>query len=306
VRRNVAWLREQGYRFAGPVHGRVACGETGEGHLATDSEIIGEIAGLRAASGAGPLAGRAVLISAGPMRTALDPVRFIQNRSSGRMGWELARVCRAQGARVTVLLGPVSEDMRARLAEFEVHPYVGASDYAAALAQLWPRQDVFFSAAAVLDFESEAAPAKIERERIAAHPELSLRIRPVPDLVAGAAASRRPGQVVVAFAAESGTEEEILARARNKLLKKAAHALIANPVWEGLGPDAAYNRVWVLTPGSGPISLGPDAKAALAAPILQTLAPVFKKIFAESEAKSGARSRVLSPRSERPSPSPGR
>lgn len=300
VARNVGWLRQAGFEFTGPVHGRVACGETGEGHIASDSDILralGDSTQLDAkmASAVEPselVAGRRVLISAGPMRTALDPVRFVQNRSSGRMGLELARACRRAGAaKVTLLLGPVSIEMHQTIArEFEVADYQGAASYGQALEALWPDQDVFFSAAAVLDFEIEPAPAKIERERIAASSELTFSIRPVRDWVGWAARHRRPDQVVVAFAAESGTETEILARANRKMLKKGVHALIANPVWEGLGPEADRNLVWVMAPGASPVALGPAAKSDLSAPILGAVTALVKGLSGlGQDGRDGAR-----------------
>lgn len=219
----------------------------------------------------GGLRGRRVLISAGPMRTALDPVRFVQNRSSGKTGLALARACAARGARVAVLLGPVADAVRAGLAGLEVTGYEGPADYRAALERLFPACDAFLSAAAVLDFECVPSGAKLERSALGASPRLEIPIRPVPDLVAACASRRRPGQAVVAFAAETGTAAEIVARARAKMGKKGVDAVVANPVWPGLGPDGDCNRVWILRPGRPDLALEPAPKDALGARIVDAL-----------------------------------
>jgi phosphopantothenoylcysteine decarboxylase/phosphopantothenate--cysteine ligase len=216
--------------------------------------------------------GKHILISAGPMRTAMDPVRYIQNRSSGKMGLALARACRDSGAaRVTVLLGPVSEEMARSYSEFSVQRFEGPTDYEESLDRLFPDCDVFFSAAAVLDFEVIASEKKLERSQLAQLAALDMKIRAVPDIIAKFGAQKKSHQKVIAFAAESGAEAEILARADSKMLKKSADGMIANPLWPGLGPDSDQNLVWVLKPGAAPVKLGPDSKERLALPILQIL-----------------------------------
>lgn len=280
VSANCTRLKDVGIHFVGPVAGRVACGEEGVGHVATDNEILQKISSLAAAA-ALPAAfpallpgihGKKILISAGPMRTALDPVRFVQNRSSGKMGLALARACRQAGAsEVTVLLGPVANDIRQEFSSFVVKSYDGPKDYEASLDALFPKCDVFFSAAAVLDFESIPSEKKIERAELERMGKLEMEIRAVPDIVAKFGARKTGSQKVIAFAAESGSESEILVRANAKMLKKCADALVANPVWPGLGPDSDQNQVWILTPSTDAVKLGPGAKADLGLPILQAL-----------------------------------
>lgn len=274
VRRNLEILRGRGTRFVGPSHGKVACGETGVGHIAEIREIIGEAEkAAKASGGDGPLSGRHVLISAGPMRSPLDPVRFIQNRSSGLMGLELARAAIRLGARVHVLLGPVEP---ARVREFEALPlelsrYESPGDYETELARLLPEADCFLSAAAVLDFEALPASAKIERSALPGG-TLEVSYRPVPDFVGRAGDQRgKPGQKVIAFAAETGADDEIIRRATGKMLRKKVDAMIANPVRPGLGPEAGDNEIWILKPGTEPVHLGPCPKAELAEPILRAV-----------------------------------
>jgi len=212
-----------------------------------------------------------VLISAGPMRTAIDSVRFVQNRSSGLMGLELARSARARGDQVSVLLGPVDPSIAKMYEEFTLERYVGPSEYGIKLEKMFAACDAFFSAAAVLDFDLKAHPGKLSRETLAQQGELRIPLQEVPDFVARMVTLRRTSnpQRVIAFAAESGTKEEILLRAEKKMLKKGVDALIANPVWPGLGPEAAHNEIWIMKPGQAPLHLGPALKAELAGPILK-------------------------------------
>jgi phosphopantothenoylcysteine decarboxylase/phosphopantothenate--cysteine ligase len=271
VQENHQTLKRRSVRFVGPIAGVVACGEEGLGHIAEISEIANaaELA-ARENAAQGPLAGKTVLISAGPMRSGLDPVRFIQNRSSGKMGLELARSARKLGARVQVLLGPVEPSMVQAFSEFETRRYEGPSEYDQNLNEMLKDADAFLSAAAVLDFEAQPADAKIERSQLQGG-VLKVQYKAVPDFVAGAANRRKPGQKIIAFAAETGTDDEILSRAQGKMAKKGVDALIANPVRPGLGPEADQNEVWILKPGSEPVHLGPIDKSEIAEPILRTL-----------------------------------
>jgi phosphopantothenoylcysteine decarboxylase/phosphopantothenate--cysteine ligase len=204
------------------------------------------------------------------MRSGLDPVRFIQNRSSGKMGLELARAAQKLGARVHVLLGPVDASIAQCFEGFDLRRYEGPSDYDRALTEMLPSVDAFMSAAAVLDFEALPAPAKIERSQLKGG-ELHVSYKPVPDFVARAAKERKPGQKIIAFAAETGTDSEILSRAQGKMLKKGVEALIANPVRPGVGPEADQNEIWILRPNTEPVHLGPVDKCQLAEPILRAL-----------------------------------
>ncbi len=280
VSSNVDRLKNVGYHFVGPIEGRVACGEVGVGHVATDDEIFSKLNALGASvktSGAGGLdikeiRGKRVLISAGPMRTPLDPVRFVQNRSSGKMGLSIAKACAKAGAsEVVILLGPVASDIRADFNEFTVHAYEGPKDYEESLHRLFPECDLFFSAAAVLDFESVPPKKKIERSELEKMGKLETEIRSVPDIIAKFGRIKTAKQKVIAFAAESGTELEILERASGKMRKKNADAMIANPVWPGLGPDSDINQVWILKPGAEAIKLGPSLKNEMGEPILRAL-----------------------------------
>ncbi len=213
---------------------------------------------------------RRLLISVGPMRTEIDSVRYVQNRSSGKFGLAIAREAARLGARPHILLGPVAADMAAAFREFETTPYTSPADYEKHLRDLWPRFDDFFSLAAVLDFEVIAQSGKIAREALGE--TLTLPIRPVPDFAAWAGGVKKVGQRLIAFAAEAGTPSEIQARALMKMRRKHADAIVANPVSPGIGPDAHQNEIWVLREGEETVHLGPADKTALARPLLETLA----------------------------------
>src|SRR5262249_9481440 len=149
-----------------------------------------------------------------------DAVRYVQNRSSGKMGLEIARAAQGLGAEVSVLLGPVESAIAERFSPFSVTRYTDPESYARGLEKLFPECSIFLSLAAVLDFELIAPDHKLERETLARAGALNLPLKTVPDFVARMAAQRQPSQTVIAFAAESGTEEEILARAEGKRRKK--------------------------------------------------------------------------------------
>jgi phosphopantothenoylcysteine decarboxylase/phosphopantothenate--cysteine ligase len=133
-----------------------------------------------------------------------------------------------------------------------------------------PSVDAFLSAAAVLDFEALPAPSKIERAQLQGG-ELHVQYKPVPDFVARAAKERKPGQKIIAFAAETGSDPEIVTRAQSKMKKKGVDAMIANPVRPGLGPEAEKNEIWILKPDREPVHLGPVQKSELAEPILRAV-----------------------------------
>jgi phosphopantothenoylcysteine decarboxylase/phosphopantothenate--cysteine ligase len=295
VTHNVAILKSRGYHFVEPIPGIVACGESGVGHVASDESImatLGAVCSGRSYTSPPPqtvatatasqpprqvrvlsrLQGRHILISAGPMRTAIDPVRYIQNRSSGRMGLALAKACAEAGAAsVKILLGPVDSDMRTQFQAYQVTPYQSPNDYIKSLMSLFPSCDIFFSAAAVLDFDVVAQSKKLDRNAIALAGKLEVALRPVPDIVAAFATQKLPHQTVIAFAAETGTDEDIIARATNKMMSKSVDAIIANPVADGVGPDSAYNKIWIIRRNQEPMVFGPAPKVDIGTAIIETL-----------------------------------
>jgi phosphopantothenoylcysteine decarboxylase/phosphopantothenate--cysteine ligase len=263
---NVATLAARGAVLVGPDSGELAEGESGAGRLAQPHAIRDAIRGLlpaavaaRAGSGrpASALEGRRVLVTAGGTREPLDPVRFIGNRSSGRMGVALADEALARGADVTTLL--CNAAVRPRGGEVVETPTAAA--LADAVAQRAPAADVVLMAAAVADYTPRSAAAE-KRPRADA---FTLELVPTADILAAVGRDRRPGQVLVGFAAETG---DGLARAREKRARKGVDLIVLNDVARpDIGFDVAENEVVIV--GADVEEAVPRAsKRAVAAAIL--------------------------------------
>ncbi|MFP2932698.1 bifunctional phosphopantothenoylcysteine decarboxylase/phosphopantothenate--cysteine ligase CoaBC [Pyxidicoccus sp. 3LG] len=225
----------------GPGAGLLACGDVGEGRLA---DVLAIVAAVAARFGAGPLAGKKVLLTAGPTREFLDPVRFISNPSTGKMGLALAHAARSLGAEVTVVLGPVGPVERGGLTVVDV---VGRGGHAREVLARVEGADAFIATAAVSDWRPEArAPQKVKKGE-SATPE-TLRLVRTPDVLAEASRkvaglTKRP--VLVGFAAET---EKVLEHARQKLERKGLDAIVANDVTApGAGFGTDTNHVTLLT-----------------------------------------------------------
>ena len=207
----------------GPDRGELACGWIGAGRLIEPAEIVAEAARLLAAArrrtaAASDLAGRRVVVTAGATREPVDDVRFLGNRSSGKMGAALAEAAAARGADVTLVAGPETPAVPgARRIDFET-----AADLERALADLAPRADVVVMAAAVADFRPRAPAAG---QAVAARPraaEISLALEAVPDLLAGLARARRGARpYLVGFAAETAGGDALVERAARQAAREA-------------------------------------------------------------------------------------
>jgi phosphopantothenoylcysteine decarboxylase/phosphopantothenate--cysteine ligase len=250
----------------GPDTGLQACGEDGPGRMLEPAEIAALLAALPA-PGAPRLDGLAVLVSAGPTFEPLDPVRFLGNRSSGRMGFALARAALAAGARVTLVHGPVALTPPANVT---LRPVETAREMRAAVLTAADGADIYIGAAAVADYTpAEVARTKVRRESGGL---ASLALAPTEDLIAGLAASH-PGLFRVAFAAET---EELGQNARAKLARKQAQMLAANLVGS---PDSGFgttrNALTVHWPDGRELALGTDTKEALGARLVALIAETF-------------------------------
>jgi phosphopantothenoylcysteine decarboxylase/phosphopantothenate--cysteine ligase len=234
---NVATLRARGVTILGPAEGDQACGEVGPGRMLEPIELAERAFGLLAQSR--ELEGLHVVITAGPTREAIDPVRFISNRSSGKMGYATAQAARAAGARVTLISGPVALDTPVGVRRVNVE---SAEEMYQAVQRELPAMDIFISAAAVADYRPPQAQAqKIKKTGDTMH----LDLVKAPDILASVASDkRRP--FVVGFAAET---EKVEQHAREKLLKKNLDMIAANLVGEGLAFDCEDNALLVLWPG---------------------------------------------------------
>jgi phosphopantothenoylcysteine decarboxylase / phosphopantothenate---cysteine ligase len=277
-----------GGRFTtvGPDRGELACGWIGAGRLVDPPEIVDAAEALLARRPArAALAGRKVVVTAGPTHEAVDDVRFLGNRSSGKMGFALAGAAAALGAEVTLVAGPVALPTPTgvgRRVDVE-----SARDMQAALAEATPGADVVVMAAAVADFRpAERVSGKLDRRqppaptgKASASDGMTLRLVANPDLLAGLGQARGQGAggappLVVGFAAEVGkTGAELVARARRKLADKRCDVIVANDVGApGLGFGSDRNAV-VLVSADGATALGPALKTALAEEIWTALLP---------------------------------
>jgi phosphopantothenoylcysteine decarboxylase / phosphopantothenate---cysteine ligase len=256
---NVATLRSRGAVVIEPSEGRLTGPDCGIGRLPEPAEIV-EVARrvlARGVAGLRPdLAGRRVVVSAGGTREALDPVRFLGNRSSGRQGYALAMTAVARGAEVTVISANVALPDPAGAKVVRVG---SAEELRAAVLEAAADADAVVMAAAVADFRPVATSAsKIKKSD--ADP-LPLALTRNPDVLAELSQRRRPGQVVVGFAAET---DDALANGRAKLLAKGADLLVVNEVGAAKGFDAPDNAATILHPGGGQTDVPAGPKAALA------------------------------------------
>ena len=232
---NLRTLTERGAQVVEPESGYLACGMTGDGRLANPETIA--LAAFRAATPNHDLRGETVLITAGGTREALDPVRFLGNRSSGKMGHALAEAVIARGAKVIlVTASSLPGPSQAQILRVE-----STEQMEQALADHLEAATIVLAAAAVADFRP-AVPSAVKLRR---QGPLLLQLEPTPDLVAATVARRRPGTLVIAFAAEMDHLEE---NARTKLLRKRPDAIVANNIAEpGIGFESDHNAGLFLT-----------------------------------------------------------
>ena len=261
VQANIATLGARGVEILGPGSGDQACGEVGAGRMWAAEQIAQAVLTPR---GHGALAGKRVLITAGPTVEDLDPVRYLGNRSSGRLGYAVATAAHAQGAQVTLVSGPVNLVTPAGVRRIDVRC---AEDMRRAVFAELAGQDVFIAAAAVADFRArERREQKIKKQPGATGLTLELELN--PDILAEVAAQPvRP--YVVGFAAET---HEVERYARDKLQRKKLDMIAANRVGEAnCGFDAERNALSVYWPG-GQAEIAEAAKLEVAAQLLDLIA----------------------------------
>jgi phosphopantothenoylcysteine decarboxylase/phosphopantothenate--cysteine ligase len=251
TRSNVELLSARGVRLIGPGVGDQACGEHGPGRLLEPTEIVAEIAPLL--SPAGPLTGRRVLLTAGPTRECIDPVRFVSNRSSGKMGFAMAQAMRAAGAEVVLVSGPVSLPTPPGVRRIDVE---SAEQMHAAVQRELPGTSIFIGTAAVADYRPVAcAPQKIKKNS----ETLALELTRTTDILSQVSAST-PRPFMVGFAAETNAVEHY---ARAKLLAKNLDLIAANEVGHTKAFDCDDNSLLVLWRG-GRVELPVASKQELA------------------------------------------
>ena len=259
---NLHILRERGVRIVEPGSGYLACGMIGDGRLSDSPAIVAAVLESLEEE-TQDLAGEVFLITAGGTREPLDPVRYIGNRSSGRMGYALAAAAARRGARVLLVTAATLPPP----ANCEVIPVTTAEEMRIAVHARLPQATVVIKAAAVSDFRPvSAASNKLKRSDT-----LTLELEPTPDIAREVAAQRRPGTLLVAFAAETDASAA-LANARRKLAAKGADALFLNDVSNAaFGFDSTHNTgTWITSRDE--VHFGPQPKSALAAALIGRIA----------------------------------
>jgi len=232
---NLEILRKRGVRIVEPGTGYLACGMTGSGRLAENEAIIA--ATMEALGASQELAGETILITAGPTREKIDPVRYLTNRSSGKMGYALAEAALRRGARVLLVSGPtaITPPGGAELTRVE-----SAEQMREAVMKLLPEATIVIKTAAVSDYRPKAqAPQKLKRSG-----PMSLELEPTADIVAEIARQKK-SQLVIGFAAET---QNVLENARKKLTTKSLDAIVVNDVSrDGVGFDSDRNAVTIIS-----------------------------------------------------------
>jgi len=229
-------LEHRGVHILGPDSGSQACGETGAGRMLEPDAIAATVCGLTVGKGQGLLVDKTVVVTAGPTREPIDPVRYISNRSSGKMGYAVARAAAAQGANVVLISGPVQLPEPPGMV---VHHVMTADEMFKKTHEYAADADIFIAAAAVADYR----PAEVPQHKIKKNNETtSIDLVRCPDILASVAALDTP-PFTVGFAAETENVEEY---ARGKLKNKKLDMIVANQVGDDLGFDSDDNTVSVL------------------------------------------------------------
>lgn len=236
---NFQTLRARGVQFVMPESGRLACGDTGAGKLAPVEQIAQAATQMLCAQQ--DFAGLRVMVTAGPTREPIDPVRYLSNRSSGKMGYAIATAAAARGAKVTLLTGPVNI---APPAGVDVYAFQTTTDLLALAQTYAPEQDVVIQAAAPGDYRAEVvADQKIKKQD--GDGGLTIHFIENPDVAATLGASKKSGQTFVGFAAET---QHVTEHAREKLRKKNVDMIVANDVTRpGAGFDVDTNIITLIT-----------------------------------------------------------
>lgn len=267
VQQNVKTLRARGVEIVAPVSGHLACGDSGAGKL-EDVAVIAERA-CELLFAKKDMEGLRVMVTAGPSREALDPVRYISNRSSGKMGYAIAQAAQKRGAEVTLLSGPVAIEAPQGV---KLVPFTTTQELLDRASELAQEQDLLIQAAAPADYRAkEIAPQKIKKQ---GGEPMTFTLVENPDVAATLGKAKRSGQVFVGFAAETN---DVLAHARDKLARKNLDMIVANDVTRpGAGFDVDTNIVTLITK-DGQEALPMMSKAEVAQRILDRALALRRK-----------------------------
>lgn len=260
---NLRVLQERGVTVIGPQYGELACGYCGAGKMSSVEDIVAAVKPFFLQHSLGKLIGKSVLITAGPTREYLDPVRYISNPSSGKMGYALAAAAQARGAQVILVSGPVA---LAPPVGVELLPVTSCEEMAQAVAKHREQADIIIGAAAPVDFRPQNCAA--QKVKKSGETE-TLILQPTADIILEAGRHKKAHQLIIAFAAET---ENITANAREKLQRKSADIIVANDV---SASDAGFagdnNRAVLLFADGSSRELPLQSKHAMAAAILDAV-----------------------------------
>lgn len=261
---NIQKLRAMGVRFVEPEKGYLACKDTGWGRLAAPEKIVEE--GLRLIKKSESLKGKTVLVTAGPTREFLDPVRFLTNRSSGKMGYELAGEALRRGAEVILISGPthIFPPPEAKLKKVRT-----AQEMEKEIVAHFGQADVVIMAAAISDFRfAETSSQKIKKEKL----EKKIDILPTEDVLQKLS-SKKGAKIIVGFAAET---EDVVNNALKKMKKKSLDLIVANNVLdEGIGFESDFNQVSIIFPDGKTIHTEKKSKLEISQIILDRVEDIL-------------------------------
>ena len=263
---NAIRLTQHGITLHGPAEGEQACGETGAGRMLEPQELA-EIINTQFTSSNKPLAGKSVLITAGPTREAIDPVRYITNRSSGKMGYAIAAAAEKLGATVTLVSGPVAIEAPSGVQRFLVE---SAKEMHTKTLEHASTADIFIATAAVADY----SPATMADQKIKkSEDDLILKLNYNPDILFDVS-HQHPNLFTVGFAAET---ENLVAHAKAKLERKKLNMIVANAVGKDKAFDKDTNQIEIIWK-DGQISLPENKKTTLALNLMQIIVERFRAL----------------------------
>lgn len=266
TQQNIRKLKGLGVKFVEPEIGYLACKDTGLGRLASPDKIVEE--GLMIIKKSESLKDKTILVTAGPTREFLDPVRFLTNRSSGKMGYELAEEALRRGAEVVLVSGPTNlfPPSRAELKQVQT-----AEEMKKEVLKYFPKADIIIMSAAVSDFMfAKAASNKVKKEKLGEN----IKIAPTPDILVELG-RKKGSKVLVGFAAET---ENVIDNALKKLKKKGLDLVVANNVLaEGIGFESDFNQVSIVFPGGKSIQTDKMTKVEISQIILDKVEEIVGK-----------------------------
>lgn len=265
---NIKTLHERGFIIVGPEKGDLASGDSGAGRMSEPEDIAAQVSRILASSG--ELFGKKIIVTAGGTREALDPVRFLGNRSSGRQGIEIAKEAARRGADVTLVASNIEASLLPR--ECTVIPASSAAEMHSVLFEKLQSCDALVMAAAVADYRPKApAASKIKKEEQGAAPPI-IQLEETTDILKAVTSSPQRPSVVIGFAAETGDPQTVLEYGRAKARRKNADYLAVNAVGESLGFGDVPNYVYLMDAQGSLVTEGGGTKADVARTLVDLIA----------------------------------